>query len=251
MSQVVELRGVTLEYCIYSVKAQSLRTAFLNVAVGGKMLKNGHDVIHVRALDNVGFSLSEGDRLGIIGHNGAGKTTLLKVLAGIYEPDSGLVSVKGRVSSMVDIGLGLDATLTGRENIIHMARRRGHSTKEILANMESIVEFSELGPFVDLPVKTYSAGMQSRLVFAVATNFNPDILLLDEWIGAGDAGFFEKAKGKMNEILEKSRVMILATHNFGLVADVCNKLLVLDGGKMEYFGDVSAWDFNHMKPITS
>jgi lipopolysaccharide transport system ATP-binding protein len=225
------------------VRAQSLRNAVVNVAIGGKLLKDGHDIVHVKALDNVSFSLKEGDRLGIIGHNGAGKSTLLKVLAGVYEPTRGLINVQGRISSMVDIGLGADSNLTGVENIVNMARRRGFNTRQILAKIPEIVEFSELSQFIDLPFKTYSAGMSARLVFAVATCFEPDILLLDEWIGAGDAAFIEKAKKKMDDILERSRLLVLATHNQPLVKTVCNKLLVLEGGKQRYFGSVEGWEF--------
>jgi lipopolysaccharide transport system ATP-binding protein len=244
MSTAIELNGVSLEYPIYSIKAQSLRNAMMNIAVGGKLLKDGKDIVHVKALDNVSFKIDEGDRLGIIGHNGSGKTTLLKVLAGVYEPTKGRISVHGRISSMVDISLGVDWNLTGTENIINMARRRGFTTKQILKRIPEIVEFSDLGSFIDLPFKTYSAGMCARLVFAVATCFEPDILLLDEWIGAGDAAFFDKAEAKMNDILQKSRVMVLASHNFALIEKVCNKVLVLNSGRQEYFGDVSGWKFN-------
>lgn len=243
MSVAIEVTGVSLEYPIYSVKAQSVRNAVMNIAVGGKLFKNGQDIVYVKALDNIHFSLKEGDRLGIVGHNGAGKSTLLKVLAGVYEPTRGVINVKGRISSMVDIGLGADSNLTGEENIINMARRRGYNTKQILAKIPEIIEFSELAQFIDLPFKTYSAGMSARLVFAVATCFEPDILLLDEWIGAGDAAFFEKAKNKMDDILAKSRVMVLATHSHHLVKTVCNKLLVLEGGQQKYFGDIDGWDF--------
>jgi lipopolysaccharide transport system ATP-binding protein len=243
MSYVVELNGVELSYPIYSIRANSIRNTIANLAVGGKLLKDGQDIIHVRALENINFALQQGDRLGIMGHNGAGKTTLLKVIAGVYEPDRGIVSVEGKISSMIDIGLGLDSSLTGRDNIINMGRMRGIPTKVVLNSIPEIVEFSELGGYVDLPVKAYSAGMQARLVFAVATSLEPDVLLLDEWIGAGDAGFQAKATQRMNDILSRSRVMVLATHNQGMVEDVCNKLLVLDGGKQVYFGDVENWDF--------
>jgi ABC-type polysaccharide/polyol phosphate transport system ATPase subunit len=240
---IIELNGVSLDYPIYSVKAQSLRNTVMNLAVGGKLLKDGRDVVHVKALENINFKLEEGDRLGIMGHNGAGKTTLLKVLAGVYEPSRGNVTVNGRVSSMVDINFGVDSNLTGVENIINMARRRGYTTKQITARIPEIVEFSELGNFIDLPFKTYSAGMCARLIFAVATSFEPDILMLDEWIGAGDASFFHKAEAKMSGMLEKSRVLVLATHSQALVKKVCNKLLVLNAGTQVYFGDVSGWKF--------
>lgn len=248
MSDVISLSGVELSYPVYSIRAHSLRNTIANMAIGGKLLKDGQDIVHVKALDGVSFSLQEGDRMGIIGHNGAGKTTLLKVLAGIYEPDRGLVEVTGRISSMIDIGLGLDAALTGRENVLSMGRMRGFGTKVVVGKMPEIIDFSELGAYIDLPVKTYSAGMMARLVFAVATTLDPDVLLLDEWIGAGDAGFHQKAKERMDEILEKSRVMVLATHNLGLIKSVCNKVLVLDGGRQTYFGDCDGWDLHNNAP---
>lgn len=251
MSTIVNLSGVELSYPIYSMRAHSLRNTLANLAVGGKLLKDGHDIIHVRALEGINFSLSEGDRMGIIGHNGAGKTTLLKVLAGIFEPDRGRVDIAGRVSSMIDVNIGLDANLTGRENILTMGRMRGFHTKEIISKIPEITEFSELGAFVDLPVKTYSAGMLSRLVFAVATSLEPDVLLLDEWIGAGDAAFHEKAAQRMKDILAKSRILVLATHNMHLLEEVCNKVLVLDGGKQKFFGLMSDWKLGNLQAATA
>ncbi|BBF81379.1 ABC transporter ATP-binding protein [Asticcacaulis excentricus] len=239
---LVNLAGVELTYPIYSVRAQSLRNAIANLAVGGKLLKDGHDVVNVRALSHITFSLEDGDRLGIIGHNGAGKTTLLKVLAGVYEPDHGLVDVKGKVSSMIDVNLGLDAELTGRENVINMGRIRGFSTRQLLQKLPEIVEFTELGAFIDLPLKTYSAGMMTRLIFGVATSLDPEILLMDEWIGAGDKGFFDKATQRLNDIVTRAKVIILASHNWALISGLCNKLLVLDGGAQVYFGPLEGWD---------
>jgi ABC-type polysaccharide/polyol phosphate transport system ATPase subunit len=248
MSALIELKSVDLAYPIYSVRAQSLRNTIANIAVGGQLLKNGKDVVHVKALNGISLTLHEGDRLGLVGHNGAGKTTLLKVLAGVYEPDRGSVSVKGRVSSMIDIGLGLDWNLTGHENVMNMGRIRGFTTKQILNQIPAIVEFSDLGQFIDLPIKTYSAGMVARLVFAVATSLEPDILVMDEWMGAGDAAFFEKATQRMNDILQKSRIMVLASHNNGLLKSVCNKILVLKAGSQTFFGNIEDWDFEAHAP---
>ncbi len=248
MASIISVAGVELSYPIYSIRANSLRNTIANLAVGGKLLKDGQDVIHIRALEGVNFALREGDRMGIIGHNGAGKTTLLKVLAGIYEPDRGRVDVNGRISSMIDVTLGLDAALTGRENLLAMGRMRGFSTRNILAQLPEIIAFSELGPYIDLPVKAYSSGMTSRLVFAIATTLDPDILLLDEWISMGDANFQAKATQRMNEILSRSRALVLATHNFGMIQEVCNKLLVMDSGKQIYFGDTAKWDFTASQP---
>jgi lipopolysaccharide transport system ATP-binding protein len=247
-SKIVELQSVDLTYPIYSIKAQSIRNAIANIAVGGKLLRDGRDVIHVSALSNISFSLENGDRLGLIGHNGAGKTTLLKVLAGVYEPDKGTVSVKGRVSSMIDVSLGLDHELTGRDNLINMGRIRGFTTKQIIEKTPEIIEFTDLGQFIDLPMKTYSAGMMTRLIFGVATSLDPEILLMDEWIGAGDKSFFDKATARLNDILTRSRVIVLASHNYNLISGMCNKVLVLDGGKQIYFGDIKGWDEGNNRP---
>jgi lipopolysaccharide transport system ATP-binding protein len=234
---------------VYSTRAKSLRNTLANIAVGGKLLKDGRDVVHVKALQGVHFELHEGDRLGLIGHNGAGKSTLLKILAGIYEPDRGNIQIHGRISSMIDINLGLDMDLTGMENIITMGRMRGFTLQQIHKKIPEIIEFSDLGQFIDLPIKTYSTGMTTRLVFAVATSLDPDILLMDEWIGAGDANFFQKALDRMNDILSKSRVIVFASHNFGLIQNICTKLLVLESGNQVYFGDIKGWDFAEGRPI--
>ena len=251
MTALVELDNVDLTYPIYSVRAQSIRNTLANFAVGGTVLRDGHDVVFVNALAGISFRLAEGDRLGIVGHNGAGKSTLLKVLAGVYEPDRGTVSVKGKISSMIDINLGVDVELTGRENILNMGRMRGHTIREIQSKVDGVIEFSELGHFIDLPMKTYSAGMLTRLIFAVATSLEPDILLMDEWIGAGDAGFFHKALDRLNGILERSRIIALASHNWQLIQTLCNKLIVLDGGKQIYFGSLDGWDFANQCRVQS
>lgn len=243
MATLIEVNSVDLVYPVYSIRAQSIRNMMANFSVGGQLLKDGSDIIYVQALSGLNFNLQEGDRLGVMGHNGAGKTTLLKLLAGIYEPTKGAVSVRGRISSMIDVGLGLDGNLTGRENIINMGRMRGFSTKEIMNKMNDIIEFSDLGSYIDLPVKVFSSGMSSRLVFSVATTLDPDILLFDEWLSTGDADFVQKATERMNTLVKLSRGMVIATHNANLIEKTCNKVLILDGGKQVYFGDVAGWDF--------
>lgn len=248
MSDIIEVHSAELVYPIYSMRAQSLRNSIANLSVGGKLLRDGKDVIYVKALSNISFNVQTGDRIGLIGHNGAGKTTLLKLIAGIYEPTKGSVKVNGRISSMIDVSLGLDGSLTGRENIVNMGRMRGFTTKEIKDNIENIISFSGLGSFVDLPVKVYSSGMASRLVFSVATTLDPDILLFDEWLSTGDADFIQQATKRMSELLEKSRALVLASHSFELIQKMCNKLLVLDAGEQKYFGDVEGWDFSKACP---
>lgn len=249
MSTIIDLQSVRLAYPVYSIRAQSIRNTLANMAVGGKLLKDGNDVIHVQALSDITFSLEDGDRLGIIGHNGAGKTTLLKVLAGVYEPDRGRIEISGQVSSMVDSNLGLDNELSGRENVFTMGRIRGYTTKQIMNMMPEIIDFTDLGQFIDLPLKTYSAGMRTRLIFAVATSREPEILLMDEWIGAGDKSFYDKAAARLNNMLHKSRVIVLASHNYNLIKRMCNKLLVMDAGKQIYFGDIDGWDEPNNRPV--
>jgi lipopolysaccharide transport system ATP-binding protein len=244
VSHSIELFGVTLDYPVYSVRAQSLRSSVAKLAVGGRLMKDQRDIAVVRALSNIAFKVEEGDRLGIIGHNGSGKTSLLKVLAGIYEPTEGVITVEGRVTSMISAGAGVDPEASGLQNIYNVALMRLVRKSVIRERIPSIVEFAELGAFIDMPVKTYSAGMMSRLMFGVATELDADILILDEWMGAGDASFHDKASARMKRFVENAKMVILGTHNLGLVRDVCNKVCVLEGGRMSYFGPVDEY-FDH------
>lgn len=190
----------------------------------------------VQALDGVSFSLAAGDRLGLVGGNGAGKTTLLKVLYGIYEPTGGRLDITGRVDALFNINLGFRPEATGRRNIELRGLINGWTPDEIGARMEGIIAFSELGDFIDMPFKSYSQGMAARLAFATATSFEPEILLMDEWIGAGDAAFQQKAKRRMDELAEKAGIIILASHNADLIARTCNKVLELEKGRVKRFG---------------
>lgn len=193
---------------------------------------------YVTALEGVSFDLKSGDRLGLIGPNGAGKTTLLKVLFGIYEPTEGSISIDGRVDALFNINLGFRREATGRRNIELRGLINGWSKEEIAARMEGIIEFSELGEFVDMPFKTYSQGMAARLAFSVATSLEPEILLMDEWIGAGDPKFQEKARARMRSMAERAGIIVLASHNHGLLKQTCNKILELVDGRVARMGDV-------------
>lgn len=241
MANSIELRGVTLDYPVYSVKAQSLRNAVMNLAVGGRLMRTRGDMMVVRALSNVSFTLQEGDRLALVGHNGSGKTTLLKVIAGIFEPDIGEVRVHGQVTSMVQLGAGVDWDASGLENIRKMATMRMVPKKVIDERIPAIVAFSELGAFIDMPWRTYSAGMMARLMFAVATELDPDILVLDEWLGAGDAAFREKAGDRMENFVQRAKTVVLGTHDIELVRRVCNKVCLLDSGVVKFFGSTEEY----------
>lgn len=189
----------------------------------------------VQALDGVSFELGSGDRLGLVGGNGAGKTTLLKVLYGIYEPTAGRLSIAGRVDALFNINLGFRGEATGRRNIELRGLISGWSPEQIEARMEGIIEFSELGEFIDMPFKSYSQGMAARLAFSIATSFEPEILLMDEWIGAGDSEFQKKAKQRMGEMAEKAGIIVLASHNQDLIQKTCNRTLELEKGKVKRF----------------
>jgi ABC-type polysaccharide/polyol phosphate transport system ATPase subunit len=195
----------------------------------------------VVALDRVSFSLAAGDRLGVVGQNGAGKTTLLKVLYGIYEPTGGSLSITGRRDALFNITLGFRPEATGRRNIKLRGLINGWTPKQIAERMDSIIAFSELGEFIDLPFKAYSQGMAARLAFSVATSLEPEILLMDEWIGAGDPAFQDKAQARMHDMASRAGIVVLASHNHSLLKRTCNKILVLERGRVKDFLSIQDW----------
>jgi ABC-type polysaccharide/polyol phosphate transport system ATPase subunit len=230
----VEIRADSLciEFPIYDANARSLRNTLMSLGTGGAIRSNARQHVMVTALEDVSFSLRDGDRLGIIGHNGAGKTTLLRALAGIYEPTRGSILRRGSVAPLFDITLGMDPDATGHENIAIRGLFLGMSRSEIQAQVDDIVSFSELGPYIHMPIRTYSTGMRVRLAFAIATAVRPDILLLDEMIGAGDARFIERAERRLREFLNRAQILVLASHSEAIIRKMCNKALLLHHGKV-------------------
>lgn len=235
----IEVNDIGLVYRVRQKFSLARKTPV--AATGGTVSTKGRRR-SVTALDGVSFSLSAGDRLGLVGSNGAGKTTLLKVLYGIYQPTSGSIDIKGRVDALFNISLGFRREATGRRNITLRGLINGWTVDEINGRMDQIIEFSELGEFIDLPFKTYSQGMAARLAFSVATALEPEILLMDEWIGAGDTRFQEKARRRMDEIAEKAGIIVLASHNHGLLKKTCNKILHLEKGRVKEFLPVEDWE---------
>ncbi len=225
----IRLKNVGLQYPL--PRHIRLRTE-TNAKVGGKF-SGLAGARHVTALEDVSFELSAGDRLGLVGTNGAGKTTLLKVLYGVYEPTSGSIERRGRVDALFNINLGFRREATGRRNIVLRGLINGWTQSEIDSRMDKIIAFSELGEFIDMPLKTYSAGMSTRLAFAIATSFEPEILLMDEWIGAGDKTFQDKAKARMDDIVGQAGIIVIASHNEGLIERICNKVLTLEKGRIK------------------
>lgn len=196
---------------------------------------------YVKALTNVSFGLEAGDRLGLVGANGAGKTSLLKVIYGIYRPTSGTVTVNGRVDALFNINLGFRREATGRRNIMLRGLINGWKESYIAERMDDIIAFSELGDFIDLPYKTYSQGMAARLAFAVATSCEPQILLMDEWIGAGDTKFQEKAHLRMQDLADRAGIIVLASHNHAILKRTCNKILEMENGSVKHLMPAEEW----------
>ena len=192
----------------------------------------------VRAISGVTFGLQKGDRLAIVGENGAGKTTLLQVLAGILAPETGKLTVQGRVTSLINIYLGTQAEASGHRNITLRGLAAGYRRAEIEVKRKEIAEFSELGEFLHMPMETYSAGMRMRLIFSIATAFDPEILILDEWLSAGDAAFRDKATARMEEFVEKAGILVLASHSRKLILDNCDKAIWMDDGHIRATGPV-------------
>jgi len=230
MSQV-DVRGVSLRFPVYGTDHRSLKRHLKHWVVGGALRERSGHVPVVTALDNVSFTLKSGDRLGLIGHNGAGKTTLLRVLAGAYAPDEGEVEVRGRVAAVLDMMLGMDPFATGYENIRLRGLMSGLTASQIKARTDEIADFTGLGPYLSMPLKTYSAGMVARLAFAVTTASEADVLLLDEWIGVGDADFIEHARIRLLEMIQKSAIFVFASHDLNLLKDLCNRFMILKGGQ--------------------
>jgi len=229
----IEVNTVTVNLPVYTASAKSLRRTISNGLVGGTVLKGaGSDMVYVRALDGVSFKAKDGDRIGLVGPNGAGKSTLLKVLAGVIAPSAGQVIVQGNISSALNTTLGLDMELTGRENIKLLSYYRGIDRVTMMNNMPEIIEAADLGHFIDLPAHTYSSGMLGRLTFAVATSYAPDVVLMDEWLLAGDANFLARAIARTTEYVARSRILVLASHSLEIIRSICNKAVYIKQGKI-------------------
>ena len=235
---IVSLEQVSVSFPVYHGGSRSLKKRVLFHGSGGRIGRDANHEVVIEALREVSFSLSAGDRLALIGANGSGKTTLLRTIAGIYEPVVGKVITRGRISPMFDISFGIDADLSGYDNIRLRALLLGLPPGAIEEHLSDIVEFTELGDYLDMPVRTYSSGMILRLGFAVATCFKPEILLMDEWILAGDAHFMSKAEARVLNFVERARVMVLASHDLQLCRRWCTMGVWLDQGAIREIGPI-------------
>ena len=228
----IELSNASLAFPIVSEGGRSLRKELIRVSTGGLITNNDSGTVMIQALENIDLRLEEGDRIGLIGHNGAGKSTLLKMLAGIYHPTAGKRKVKGSIRALFELGVGVDHELTGRQNVERLARLYGYRILDVKRDMPLVEEFSGLGGYMDLPVRTYSSGMQLRLLFAVSTMYPSDILLIDEVFGVGDESFQDKAKQRMEKMMDHAKIVVLASHSRDIIAKFCNKTLRMEAGRI-------------------
>ena len=228
----IRATDIIVEFPIYGGSNRSLKKIIMRTATGGILAHDSQDRVTVRALDNISFEFTEGDRIGLLGHNGAGKSTLLRLLAGIYEPSQGHIEIHGSISSMLNISLGMDPEATGIENIYLRGHVMGIPPKKMRSMIDEISEFTELGDFLHLPLKTYSSGMAMRLAFAVSTAVDADIILMDEWLSVGDVDFVEKAKIRLDNMMSNSKIIVLASHDHALIESQCNKIFQLEHGKL-------------------
>lgn len=240
MSSHIRLENVGVDFVLFGA-GKNLRLSILGGLTGGRLLAGRikTDSVIVKALEDVSLDLKSGDRIGLIGHNGAGKSTLLRVLAGVYSPTHGQISIEGRVTPLLHQSPGLEMEDSGYDNIITCGMLLGMSLAEIKAKAVDIIEFSDLGDYINLPVRTYSSGMLARLSFSVATSIDPGILLLDEGIGAADAQFSEKAARRVKELIAKTDILILASHSEALIDSMCDKAVLMHHGKMLEYGAVA------------
>ncbi len=225
----IDVKGASLHYPFGSFNRASLKTTLLSL-FGHK--DRGPKATYVDAVRNIDLQIRNGERVALIGHNGSGKSTLLRALAGIYPLASGEISVMGRIETLLELGLGFELEATGRENIYYRGMTMGYSRAQIRKFEAEVVEFAGLGDFIDLPMRTYSAGMYVRLGFAISTQILPDILLVDEVFGAGDASFSKRARERMMGIVKHAGIFVIATHDVNLIKQICSRVVWLDRGEI-------------------
>jgi ABC-type polysaccharide/polyol phosphate transport system ATPase subunit len=256
----VRLKDVCVDIPVFDAGSRSLRHRLVlnkissliskETNVGGTMQRDRSGAVVVRALHDINFTLADGDRLALVGHNGAGKTTLLRVICGIYEPTSGQAVTRGRVMPLFNMMEGLAPDATGAEMIRVRGALLGLANREIDTKVEEIAEFCELGDYIKIPVRTYSTGMLVRLMFAITTSVTSDILVMDEFIGGGDAMFFERASARLKKFVEAASVLVVATHSLEMVRKWCNKAVLLEHGRLVQFGSVedtlAAYERSHL-----
>lgn len=231
----ITVKNLYISFPLYHENMRNLRK-ITNIFLSGRLSEDKHRKIYVQSLRDISFSIKGGERVGLIGTNGAGKTTILRTMSGIYEPVSGHLRIEGHISSLLDPSVGMNPELTGRENIRLRCYIDGVPHKQMNEIEEKVIEFSELGPYIDLPVKTYSSGMNLRLGFGLITAIDPQILLMDEWFMTGDEGFMLKATHRLENIVKKSQILIISTHSPQILIKWCNRIIWLEQGFLKMDG---------------
>lgn len=226
----IKLENVNVSFPIYNSSSRSLKKKIISSATGGRIAADSGKKVVIQTLNNISLDIKKGDRIGLTGHNGAGKSTLLRVLSGVYMPSQGLIVRHGKIVSLLDISVGMDGESTGYENIMLRGILLGFSPKEIRDKIDEIAEFSELGSYLDMPIRTYSSGMNLRLAFSIITAFPADIILMDEWLSVGDESFNKKAAKKLEEFVERASILVIASHDQNTIARLCNKIVFLEHG---------------------
>ncbi|MEO8746934.1 MAG: ATP-binding cassette domain-containing protein [Rhodanobacter sp.] len=226
------LDNCSLDLPIYGVGNRSLKQMVMATATGGRIASNSRKITVVNALREINLQIESGDRVGLVGHNGAGKSTLLRMLAGVFEPSAGRLSVEGSVTSLIDVSLGMDHEATGYDNILLRGLILGLTRKEIKQIIPDVEAFCELGDYLAMPVRTYSSGMVLRLAFSIVTCVNPDILLMDEWLSVGDADFVRKAEDRLMHMVNKASILVIASHNAAIIDTLCNVEVRLEHGRI-------------------
>lgn len=234
----ISFSNVSVEFPIFNSTGRSLTSSILKAATGGKLDSNPNGRIMVKALRHISISIREGEKIALLGHNGSGKSTMLRALGRVYAPTEGTTEIKGEISSLIDLGLGINPEATGRENVFIRGRLLGLTKQQVEKKYDEIVEFAELGNFMELPVRTYSSGMHLRLAFAVSTVVSPEILLMDEWLSVGDADFQHKAEARLKELVSETKILVIATHSRELAESICNRAIWLEHGQIKMDGPV-------------
>lgn len=232
----IELENASVSFPVYSPSNRSLKNRVLSLSTGGIIDKRDDGLVVVRGLTSVSLKIRHGERVGLVGHNGAGKTTMLRLLSGIYRPTEGRSTIQGRCVSLINISLGIDPEATGWENIRLRAAMMGMSKSDLDRQIDEVAEFTGLGHFLNMPLRTYSTGMQLRLAFSISTAIGPEILIMDEWLSTGDEDFKKKADRRLRDIVESTHILILASHSRELLQNNCTRIVWLDRGQVRADG---------------
>ncbi|AYV21227.1 ABC transporter ATP-binding protein [Vibrio mediterranei] len=228
----ISVENLVVEFPIFDNSHRSLKKKFINMTTGGRIGNDAGKHPTVRAIDSINLHIMSGERVGLLGHNGCGKTTLLRALTGVYSPVSGSLTCNGKIASLLDVSMGLDPDATGFENIYLKGVMDGMTLRDIRNRVDEIADFTELGEYLSLPVRTYSSGMMLRLAFAIATSVDADIIIMDEWLSVGDASFSHKAKKRLDELINKASILVIASHDPALIETVCTRKIYMEHGRI-------------------